>query len=236
MKKKIVIFSGGMDSTTVLYHCVDSFRAKNVLAITFNYGSKHNEQEINKSILTCAKLGVEQRIFNLKDIFSNFNSALLKGGEDIPKGHYADDNMKKTVVPFRNGVLLAIAVAFAEAENGNEVFYGAHLGDHDIYPDCRKDFVSAMNNAAMFGTYNNVQITAPYKDHNKILILKQGIGLGVDYSLTWTCYEGKDRPCGKCGSCIERTEAFVENGLKDPVYTDEEWIKAVNEYKKINVK
>lgn len=243
MKKKIVILSGGMDSTTLLYDVVNQFDAKNVSAITFDYGSRHAVPEIRAAKKTCEKLAVNHRIFDLREIFKHFDSALLKkdDSEPIPEGHYANENMKKTVVPFRNGILLSLAVGFAESEKADIVYYGAHLGDHQVYPDCRRDFVAAMNMAATVGTYNNVSILAPYKDGNKINILKRGLELKVDYSLTWTCYnpQGDIRnpePCGKCGSCVERTEAFEQNGYKDPLYTDEKWIEAIRYMKEVSKK
>lgn len=232
MNKKIIILSGGMDSTTLLYDLVQKYGNKNVLALSFNYGSRHNKVELPLAHQTCKKLKVKHRVFNLQPIFKHYKSALLnkKDSEEIPEGHYADENMKKTVVPFRNGILLSLAIGLAESEDGNEVYYGAHQGDHTIYPDCRKDFVAAMNNAGIFGTYKGITINAPYSDITKIEIIKKGIELGVDYSLTWTCYNPQEgnKPCGKCGSCVERTEAFEQNGYKDPLYEDEDWIKAVH--------
>lgn len=226
MKKALVIVSGGMDSVTLLYDIVKQLGIKNVMALTFNYGSKHNAKEIAKAIKSCYILGVKHEIISLKDIFKYFDSSLLQGGKAIPHGHYEQENMKKTVVPFRNGILLAVAVGYAESNNIDSVYYGAHSGDHSIYPDCRRDFVEAMNAASNLGTYNTIQIIAPYSDISKVEILKKGIELEVNYKCTWTCYEGESEPCGKCGSCVERISAFIKNDLQDPLYKDKEWKKA----------
>ncbi len=224
MQKKLCICSGGMDSTTLLYELIKKYKAQNIKAITFLYGSNHMRQEVRAIKTTCSKLKVEHEIIDLRPIFKNFKSALLKNDkEKIPYGHYEDKNMKKTVVPFRNGILLSIAVGIAESNNIKEIYYGAHAGDHAIYPDCRKNFIKAISNASGKGTYNNVKILAPYSNINKVGILKRGIKFGVDYSNTWTCYNpqrenhGKSKACGKCGSCRERLEAFKLNNIKDPL-------------------
>lgn len=232
MKKKIVILSGGLDSTTLLYDIVDKFKAKNVIALSFNYGSKHNTKELPMAAMSCDKLGVEHQIINLTDIFQHFDSALLRhsDSEEIPEGHYADENMSKTVVPFRNGILLSIAVGFAENKDCDIVYYGAHAGDHDIYPDCRKQFVDAISNACRVGTYNNVDVIASYWEGDKQDIIKRGTALDVDYKSTWTCYNPSSEtsePCGKCGSCVERTLAFYHEGKQDPLYSLETWKDAV---------
>ena len=226
--KKICIVSGGMDSITLLHDIVNQFGNKDILAISFDYGSKHSKFELAKAVLNCKKLKVEHKIINLRKVFSNLNSALLKGGKKIPEGYYANKNMKQTVIPFRNGILLSIAVAIADNEKANTVFYGAHAGDHDIYPDCRKEFVDAINQTATLGTYNKVKIKAPYWNIDKVGIIKKGIKLKVDYSQTHTCYspDKKGKSCGKCGSCVERTLAFIANDLQDPIYTKQEWEKA----------
>ena len=220
-QKKAIILSGGLDSTTLLYDLVNKYGSKNIIAFSFNYGSRHNKFELAKAKATCEKLGVEQKEFSLKEIFNNFKSALLahEDSEEIPSGHYEDKNMFKTVVPFRNGILLSIAVGLAESLNIKEVYYGAHSGDHSIYPDCREDFLEAICRASEKGTYIKVKIKAPYLKMNKISILKKGLKLGVDYSLTHTCYNPnkKGASCGKCSSCTERLEAFNKNKEADPL-------------------
>lgn len=235
MKNKIVIVSGGMDSITLLHETVKEYGNENIIALTFDYGSRHNNKEIPMAEENCKILNVKHKILDLKSIFNNFNSALLnhENSEEIPHGDYKEENMKKTVVPYRNGILLSIAVGFAESMDADIVFYGAHAGDHDVYPDCRKEFVNAINKSSELGTYNNVKIDSPFWDDTKISIIKKGREIGVDYTKTWTCYEGKEEPCGKCGSCVERTEGFYENKLKDPLYTDDGWNKAVDYMKEV---
>jgi 7-cyano-7-deazaguanine synthase len=234
MDKALIILSGGLDSTTLLYDIVNQYGAENVVALSFNYGSKHNAQELAKALKSCTQLSVKHEIISLQEVFRLFNSALLEGGEEVPKGHYEEENMKKTVVPFRNGILLSLAVGYAESQGIDKVFYGAHSGDHAIYPDCREEFIKAISSAAKTGTYNEVQIIAPYTNMNKISILEKGQELGVDYSNTWTCYDPQDgKPCGKCGSCTERTEAFVENFLVDPLYDLNGWEEAKEYYQKV---
>lgn len=219
-KEAIIIISGGMDSVTLLYDIADKYIHDNILVISFNYGSRHNASEIPMAMYHCAKLNIDHKIIDMVQIFSNFNSALLdkNDSEKIPEGHYEQENMKKTVVPFRNGIMLSIATGVAETVGASKIYYGAHGGDHAIYPDCRLEFIKAINNAARLGTYNKVKILAPYSDINKIGILKIGKKLKVDYSKTHTCYNPLDgKSCGKCGSCQERLGAFKANKIKDPL-------------------
>jgi len=218
--KVTIILSGGMDSVTLLHDIVKKHGAENVLAISFNYGSKHNVYELPMAMYQTSQLQVEHKIIDMVQVFANFNSALLdhKDSEAIPEGHYEEENMKKTVVPFRNGILLSIAVGLAESNEAEIVYYGAHAGDHAIYPDCRIEFVNAMNAAAQLGTFKNIQILAPYSEIDKVGILKRGIELGVDYASTHTCYNPSLKgACGKCGSCQERLAAFKANRIEDPI-------------------
>ena len=150
-----------------------------------------------------------------------FKSSLLEGADAIPEGHYASDNMKSTVVPFRNGIMLSIAIGIAESNALDEVLIANHGGDHTIYPDCRPEFINAINNAAIQGTYNNVNVVAPYTNITKGEIARIGAKLGIDYSKTWSCYKGEAQHCGKCGTCIERREALAEAGIVDTtVYSE----------------
>lgn len=221
MKKKVIIItSGGMDSVTLLHDVVKKHGAENVSALSFLYGSKHMGKEIPMAKANCKKLGVKHRIIDVQQVFKNFKSALLakKDSEEIPEGHYAASNMKKTIVPFRNGILLSIAAGFAETEDAKILYYGAHAGDHDIYEDCRKEFVDAMSEAIRIGTMNGIEVKAPYWNDTKITILKKGLKLGVDYAKTWTCYNPQGaKACGKCGACQERLEAFRKNKIEDPL-------------------
>ena len=136
---------------------------------------------------------------------------------EIPEGHYADDNMKSTMVPNRNMILLSLAIGYAVDIGASKVYYGAHSGDHSIYPDCRPEFVHAMNDVAKIANYEPVEIVTPYLTGDKISILRDGLAMGLDYGKSWTCYNGREKACGKCGSCVERLEAFELNNTRDPL-------------------
>ena len=202
--KAILIYSGGLDSTTLLYEYRDSI----ALAVSFDYGSKHNAREIAFAAENCRRLGIPHQVIPLDFIGKYFRSDLLLSGGDIPEGHYADENMKSTVVPFRNGIMLAVAVGLAESNGLDAVFLANHGGDHAIYPDCRPEFVDAFDKAAAAGTYNGVRILSPYCNITKRDIALRGQALGVDYSLTYSCYKGGEKHCGRCGTCTERKEAL----------------------------
>lgn len=211
MKDSLIILSGGMDSVTMLYE----YKEQIALAISFDYGSKHNEREISFARLHCQRLAIEHLVIPLSFMEQYFTSSLLKGGADIPEGHYADDNMKSTVVPFRNGIMLSIAAGLAESRHLRHVMMANHSGDHAIYPDCRPQFVDAMSAAISAGTYEHLTVLAPYTDISKTAIAQRGKALGIDYSETWSCYKGGERHCGKCGTCIERKEALRDAGIID---------------------
>ena len=211
MKDSIIIVSGGMDSITLLY----DKQYEISLAVTFDYGSNHNKREIEFAKLHCSKLGIEHIIIPLQFIGSYFKSSLLEGKDAIPNGHYEDENMKSTVVPFRNGIMLSIACGLAESRGLKKVLIANHFGDHAIYPDCRATFIESMNEAMAYGTYNNVNIYAPYTNISKTDIARIGHKLGIDYSLTYSCYKGGEKHCGKCGTCVERKQAFKEAGIND---------------------
>ncbi len=215
MKKKVlVLLSGGMDSTVALYHSVRHYEV--VGTLSFDYGSKHNHKEIPFAQYHSQHLNIPHQVIDIGFMGDLFNSALLKGEEEIPEGHYEDEVMKKTVVPFRNGIMLSIACGYAESIGANGVVIAAHSGDHAIYPDCRNDFMNAMASAMQLGTYANIELISPFVDIDKTAIAKQGAELQVDFSQTWSCYKGQDLHCGKCGTCIERIEAFELAGVQDP--------------------
>ena len=218
MQKKVIIISGGMDSTTLLYDIVAQFGSENILAVSFDYGQRH-KCELKCARKTCAKLGVPYKVLPLWVLNEVAPSALTREDIEVPEGYYADENMKQTVVPNRNMVLLSLAASFAMGVEADKLYYGAHSGDHDIYPDCRKEFVDSMKESIRLADWNEVELLAPYWDINKIDILKKGKKLKVDYSLTHTCYNPNIRgeSCGKCGSCTERLEAFAANGVTDPL-------------------
>ena len=212
MKKDcVLILSGGMDSTTLLYDYQDRI----ALAVTFDYGSKHNAREIPFARLHCQRLGIEHLVIPLAFMQQYFTSSLLQGGDDIPEGHYAEENMKSTVVPFRNGIMLSVAVGLAESRHLQFVMMANHGGDHTIYPDCRPEFVSAFDQAAKAGTFEGVGLLSPYTNWTKGDIARRGKELGIDYAETWSCYNGGDVHCGRCGTCVERREAMAEAGIDD---------------------
>lgn len=211
MKNSVIIVSGGMDSITLLYDHKDEI----ALGISFDYGSNHNAREIPFAKMHCERLGIKHITINLDFMHQYFKSSLLDGAEAIPEGHYADENMRSTVVPFRNGIMLSIAIGIAESNNLDQVFIANHGGDHTIYPDCRPEFISAIDAAATAGTYNNVKVVAPYTKITKSDIARIGKKLGIDYTETWSCYKGGEVHCGKCGTCVERKEALAEAGIED---------------------
>jgi len=202
--KAVLIYSGGLDSTTLLYE----YRDRIALAVTFDYGSKHNAREIACAVEHCKKLGIKHLVIPLGFIGQYFKSDLLQSGGDIPEGSYADENMKSTVVPFRNGIMLAVAAGLAESYGLDAVLLANHSGDHAIYPDCRPAFIDAFAAAVEAGTYNGVKVLSPYCNITKRDIALRGRDLGVDYRETYSCYKGGEKHCGKCGTCVERKEAL----------------------------
>lgn len=211
MKDSILILSGGMDSVTMLYE----YKERIAVALTFDYGSNHNKREAQYAKMHCERLGVEHLLLPLQFIHDYFKSSLLEGADAVPEGHYADANMKSTVVPFRNGIMLAVACGIAESRGLKYVMIANHFGDHSIYPDCRAGFVRAMSQAMAEGTYDGITLFAPYTDISKTDIAQRGAALGIDYSLTYSCYKGGEKHCGKCGTCVERKEAMREAGIDD---------------------
>ena len=213
----LIVVSGGMDSVTLLYDMKDSI----ALAVSFDYGSNHNAREIPLAAMHCGRLGIRHITIGLDFMHKYFKSSLLDGADAIPEGHYADDNMKSTVVPFRNGIMLAIAAGIAESNGLKNVLIANHGGDHAIYPDCRPEFVSAMDAATTAGTYVGVRVVAPYTNLTKADIARKGKLLGIDYAETWSCYKGGEKHCGRCGTCVERREALAEAGIEDSTEYEE---------------
>ena len=218
--KALVVLSGGLDSTTALYWAKKEY--DEVETITFNYGSKHNDIENDYAKKTCEKLGVKNTVIKLDFMNQYFKSDLLKSGGDIPEGYYTEENMKSTVVPFRNGIMLAIAAGFAESNDCDVLVLGNHSGDHAIYPDCRPEFIDGIAKAILAGTAKGIKVVSPFCNISKTDIVKIGDELGVDFSLTYSCYKGKETHCGKCGTCTERIEAFKLAGVQDPTKYEEE--------------
>jgi 7-cyano-7-deazaguanine synthase len=212
--KALLIYSGGLDSTTLLYEYRDCI----ALAVSFDYGSKHNAREIAYAKLHCNRLGIKHMILPLDFIGKYFRSDLLIGGGEIPEGSYDDGNMRSTVVPFRNGIMLAVAAGLAESYGLDTLLIANHSGDHAIYPDCRPEFIAAFDQAVRAGTYEGIRVVSPYCDITKRDIALRGHALGIDYAETWSCYKGGERHCGKCGTCTERKEAL--EGFDTTIYEE----------------
>ena len=207
-----------MDSITMLYE----YKERIALGISFDYGSNHNAREIPFAAMHCERLGIKHIVINLGFMHQYFKSSLLEGAEAIPEGNYDEENMKSTVVPFRNGIMLSIAAGVAESNGLKYVMMANHGGDHTIYPDCRPEFVSAMSEATRQGTYPGIEVLAPYTGITKSDIARHGKALGIDYAETWSCYKGGEHHCGKCGTCRERIEALADAGVEDHTVYDEE--------------
>ena len=207
-----------MDSITMLYE----YKERIALGISFDYGSNHNARDIPFAAMHCERLGIKHIVINLGFMHQYFKSSLLEGAEAIPEGNYDEENMKSTVVPFRNGIMLSIAAGVAESNGLKYVMMANHGGDHTIYPDCRPEFVSAMSEATRLGTYPGIEVLAPYTGITKSDIARHGKALGIDYAETWSCYKGGEHHCGKCGTCRERIEALADAGIEDHTVYDEE--------------
>ncbi len=213
--KVVVLVSGGMDSVVALHEVVAAGR-KVVAALSFHYGSKHNAREIPMAAWQAARLGVEHRVIRLDFIGQHFTSDLLASGGEVPRGHYEEESMKRTVVPLRNGIMLTVAAGLAESLGAGGVVIAAHAGDHAIYPDCREDFMHAQAEAIRLGTYAGIELLRPFIAMNKAEIVRRGHAMGVDFAHTWSCYVGGKVHCGTCGTCVERREAFALAGVPDP--------------------
>lgn len=213
-QKVVVIYSGGMDSFTVLHKAIaDGFT---VYPLSFDYGQRH-KKELDYAARVCAELGVEHKIVDISGINSLIGGSSLTSDIAVPEGHYEEESMKSTVVPNRNMILLSLAIGYAVSLQANKVYYGAHSGDHAIYPDCRPEFVQKMNDVSQIANYEAVEIYSPYLNDSKIEILTDGLKMGLDYGKTWTCYNGREKACGRCGACQERLEAFAKNQISDPL-------------------
>ena len=212
--KVVVIYSGGMDSFTVLNRALHD--GKEVYALTFDYGQRH-VKEIEYASTVCQSLDVNHKVIDISAINQLLAGSSLTDDIDIPEGHYEAESMKSTVVPNRNMILLSLAVGYAVSVGASQVYYGAHSGDHAIYPDCRPEFVMKMNEVCKIANYESVEIFSPYLTVTKSDILTDGLRMGLKYDNTWTCYNGREKACGQCGACQERLEAFSENNVTDPL-------------------
>lgn len=213
-KKVVIILSGGMDSATLLYHYLDE--KANVHAISFNYGQRHS-RELRCAEELCLLNKIPHQIVDLPITNLLQGSSQTDDRVDVPEGHYADENMKKTVVPNRNMIMLAVAGAYAIGIKADVLAYGAHAGDHTIYPDCRMTFTKPMREAFRNCDWHELELETPFILSTKGDIVRHGEKLGVPYEVTWTCYKGKQKHCGKCGACQERIEAFKQANAEDPV-------------------
>jgi 7-cyano-7-deazaguanine synthase len=237
--KIVCLWSGGIDSTTMVYYLVTKYNPEEMHLLSFNYGQKHaKEIESCKKILPnlVERFGYtkfEHKVVDITSIHELIAKGSLVGDEEIPHAFYTEETQKSTIVPNRNMILLAIATGYAVKIGAQKVCYAAHYSDYSIYPDCRKEFVKALDTAIYLGNiWDKVELEAPFVDLTKKQVVGLGIKLNVPYHLTWSCYSGLDRPCLSCGTCLERTESFLLNDVKDPALTDEEWEKAVEIYKK----
>lgn len=223
--RALVLCSGGVDSTTLLAMAVDRYGSENVVALSISYGQRH-EKELKAARDVARYYHVEQRFLDLAAIFADSSCSLLAHSEkDIPKESYAEQleqagtKLVSTYVPFRNGLFLSSAASMALSLECSVLYYGAHHDDWagNAYPDCSREFVAAMNNAIMEGTGGELHMEAPFVEWSKADIVKKGLELNVPYELTWSCYEGGDKPCGVCATCIDRKRAFELNGSVDPL-------------------
>lgn len=224
--KVLVLSSGGVDSTTCLGMAVKEYGRENVVALSIYYGQKH-DKEIKAADDVAKYYNVEHIKLDLSKMFEYSDCSLLSHSDkDIPKESYAEQIMKtegtpvSTYVPFRNGLFIASAASIALSKGCSKIMYGAHADDSagNAYPDCSKAFNDAMNTAVYEGSGKQLSIEAPFVGMNKAGVVKLGLEIGVPYELTWSCYEGNDEPCGKCGTCIDRIAAFEANDVKDPIY------------------
>jgi 7-cyano-7-deazaguanine synthase len=215
MKKAVLIFSGGLDSTTLL-HQILSEKKFEISLLTFFYGQKH-DREIESAKFFAEKFSLNHKIISLNFFPKIAKSSLLKTGDKIPAEKYDAENLQKTVVPNRNMILLSIAASFAISQNARDIFYGAHAGDHAIYPDCRPIFIEKMREVLRVCDFEKLNLHALFQDLKKSEIVKIGKKLGVDFSKTWSCYNGGAKPCGACGACRDRAESFAKNKISDPL-------------------
>ena len=213
MSSVLVVYSGGLDSYTLLNKAIKKFDY--VEAITFNYGQKHNK-EIEYAKSNCAKLNINHEVVNL-DLKNILADSALVGDIDVPEGNYDKEKMKQTIVPNRNMIMISVAASLVIKNDIEYLWYAAHSGDHEIYPDCRPEFIDKMAAVLEICDYHKIKFEAPFQNLSKNEIVATGLSMGLDYSKTWTCYEGKEKPCGKCSACLERALSFEANNTEDPL-------------------
>tara|TARA_B100000963_G_scaffold354768_1_gene371821 strand:- start:4318 stop:4968 length:651 start_codon:yes stop_codon:yes gene_type:complete len=213
MRKILVIYSGGLDSFTLLNEAIYKF--DHVEAITFNYGQKH-KKEIDFAARFCADSGIPHEIVNL-NLDKILSSSALVGDTEIPEGNYDKEKMKQTIVPNRNMIMISVAASLAIKNKLDYLWYGAHAGDHEIYPDCRPEFIDKLGAALSICDYHQLNFEAPYMSLSKNEIVSKGLKMNLNYAHAWTCYVGGSKPCLKCSSCLERASAFKYNQIEDPL-------------------
>ena len=216
MKKCVLIYSGGMDSFTLLNELLKEW---DLYALSFDYGQRH-KKELHYAREYTTELDIPHKIVDLSNLNEFMQGSALTSNIKVPEGHYEEESMKATVVPNRNMIMLSIASAWAISLDAEAVYIGAHAGDHAIYPDCRPEFIAAVSRTVILGNYKQVNILAPYLHLTKGDIARIGKHLNLDYTRAWTCYNGREKACGKCGACQERIEAMEFAGIKD--YTEYE--------------
>lgn len=214
-QRAVIIYSGGMDSFTLLHKILKEDKLK-LFPLCIDYGQKHSK-EILSARRVCDRLRLPLKVLDLQHINQLFLSSSLTGDQHIPEGTYNEANMRSTVVPNRNMILLSLAIGYAADLGAQRVYYGAHSGDHALYPDCRPAFVQAMNNVARIANYEPISLEVPFLNFTKGQILSEGIAMELNYQDTWTCYNGRSKACGRCGACQERLEAFAANNAVDPI-------------------
>lgn len=218
VKKVVTIYSGGMDSTVLLYHL--RVTGHEIVALSVDYGQRHRK-EIDSAKAICGRINVPHEVADLRGITHLLRgSSLTDSRVEVPEGHYAEESMKATVVPNRNMIMLSVAIGYAISLRAQFVAYGAHAGDHTIYPDCRPEFAAAVNTAALLADWHQVEVLCPFIGLTKADIARRGAELNVPFELTWSCYKGGEYHCGCCGTCVERAEAFNLAGLQDPTDYD----------------
>ena len=213
MSSVLVVYSGGLDSYTLLNKAMKNF--DRIEAITFNYGQKHNK-EIEYAKSNCVELNIKHEVVNL-DLENILAGSALVGDIDIPEGNYDKEKMKQTIVPNRNMIMISVAASLVIKNDIEYLWYAAHSGDHEIYPDCRPEFIDKMAAVLEICDYHKIKFEAPFQNLSKSEIVATGLSMGLDYSKTWTCYEGKEKPCGKCSACLERALSFEANNTEDPL-------------------
>lgn len=225
----LVILSGGMDSTVLAYHTAHSAPGHDLIGcVSVNYGQRHS-RELQCAAITCADLGVRHHLLNLSSLRDHLSASSLTSDKAVPEGHYEADNMKDTVVPNRNMILIALATGVAISIGAKTIAYGAHAGDHAVYPDCRSEFAGALASAIELCDYDPPKLARPFINKTKKDIVQIGMDLKVPFDHTWTCYKGEAVACGRCGTCVERLEAFAEAGYTDPIkYVDPQFWKTVS--------